>query len=71
MYSYDNKPIFKKILKKLFKKDKQTYERVIKKINEIINSGNIKHYKNLKHSLKTIFYLNLFFHIIIYSKNTK
>ena len=52
MYPYENKPLFKKILKKLFKKDKKTYERIIKKINEIINSGDIGHYKNLKHDLK-------------------
>lgn len=51
MYSYENKPLFKKILKKLFKKDKITYERIIKKINEIINS-NVEHYKNLRHDLK-------------------
>ena len=52
MYSYENKPLFKKILKKLFKKDKTTYERVMAKIQEIINSGDVEHYKNLKHDLK-------------------
>ena len=36
------------ILKKLFKKDKKRYEIVWKKINEIINSSDIEHYKNLK-----------------------
>ncbi len=39
-------------MNKLFKKDKQTRERIIKKINEIINSGNIEHYKNLRYDLK-------------------
>lgn len=52
MYPYENKPYFKEILKKLFKKDKKTYERIIKKIQEIINSDNIDHYKNLKYDLK-------------------
>ena len=52
MYSCKNKPYFKKILKKLFKKDKKLYEQVIKKIEEIINNYNIEHYKNLKHDLK-------------------
>ena len=52
MYPYENKPPLKKILKKLFKKDKQTYERVMKKIQEVINSGDIKHYKNLKYPLQ-------------------
>lgn len=52
MYPYENKLLFKKILKKLFKKDKITYERVMKKINEIINSGDVEHYKNLKYPLQ-------------------
>ena len=52
MYPYENKPLFKKILKKLFKKDKITYERIMKKIQEIINSEDIEHYKNLRHDLK-------------------
>lgn len=36
------------ILKKFFKKDKKRYEIVWKKINEVINSSNIEHYKNLR-----------------------
>jgi YafQ family addiction module toxin component len=36
------------ILKKLFKKDKKRYEIVWKKINEIINSPDVEHYKNLR-----------------------
>ena len=51
MYPYENKPLFKKILKKLYKKNKTTYERVIAKIQEIINSD-VEHYKNLRHDLK-------------------
>jgi len=35
-------------LKKLFKKDKKKYEIVWKKINEIMNTSNVEHYKNLK-----------------------
>ena len=37
---------------KLFKKDNQTRERIIKKIQEIINSADVEHYKNLRHDLK-------------------
>jgi len=51
MYHYENKPLFKKVLKKLYKKDKTTYERVMTKIQEIINSD-VEHYKNLRHDLK-------------------
>lgn len=45
-------PNLQKIMLKLFRKDNQTRERIIKKINEIINSGDIEHYKNLKKPLQ-------------------
>ena len=52
MYQYKIQPSLQKIMLKLFKKDKQAYERIIKKINEIINSEDIGHYKNLKYPLQ-------------------
>ncbi len=52
MYSYEIKPNLRKILNRISKKDKTTYERVLKKIEEIINSSNKKHYKNLKGGMK-------------------
>jgi len=39
-------------LKKLCKKDKVTYESLMKKIEEIINCENINHYKNLRKPLQ-------------------
>ena len=39
-------------LKKLSKKDKALYDQVIKKINEVINSEDVGHYKNLRYNLK-------------------
>ncbi len=52
MYNYEIVPDLKRILNKLSKKDKQTYEQVIKKINEVINSFEVEHYKNLRYELK-------------------
>ena len=52
MYEYEIKPSLRKILKKLSKKNKQLYEQVLKKINEVVNSYNIESYKNLRHDLK-------------------
>jgi len=52
MRDYEIKPSLQKILKKIFKKDKNIYERILKKIEEIINSENIEHYKNLRNNLK-------------------
>jgi len=39
-------------LKKLSRKDKALHEQVIKKIDEIINSSDVEHYKSLRHNMK-------------------
>jgi len=51
MYDYEIKPNLQKILKKLSRKDKNLYEQILKKINEIINSDP-EHYKNLRYDMK-------------------
>ncbi len=52
MYSYELIPYLQNILNKLSKKDKSLYEQVLNKINEIINSPDIEHYKNLRYDMK-------------------
>lgn len=52
MHSHEIKPNLKKILEKLSKKDNTLYEQVLKKIDEIIKSDSIEHYKNLRHDMK-------------------
>ena len=52
MCQYKIKPSLQNILKKLLKKDNQTRERVIKKIQEIVNSFDVEHYKNLRYPLQ-------------------
>ena len=42
MYQYKIQPTLQKIMLKLYKRDNQTRERIIKKISEIINSENIE-----------------------------
>lgn len=39
-------------LKKISKKDKSLHEQIIKKIEEIVNSYDIEHYKNLRYDMK-------------------
>jgi YafQ family addiction module toxin component len=41
-----------KIMIKLEKKNGFLYNQIKNKINEVINSKNIEHYKNLRHDLK-------------------
>ena len=52
MREYDIKPELSKILKKLFKKDKDAYEQIINKIDEIIKCQDPEHYKPLRYDLK-------------------
>ena len=47
MYNLEIKPELQKVLSKLCKKDKKTYEAVMKKIEEILQ--NPQHYKPLKY----------------------
>lgn len=48
---YEIKPNLKQLLSKISKKNSLMYERILKKIQEVINS-NPEHYKNLRHDLK-------------------
>jgi len=52
MRSYNTSERLDKILDKLSKKDKQLYEQVLRKIDEIINSKSIEPYKNLRYNMK-------------------
>jgi len=52
MYRCEIKPHLQNALKKLLKRDKQLYERVLKKIEEIINCADVEHYKNLSYDMK-------------------
>ena len=67
MYSHEIKPHLKKILEKLSKKDKSTYEQILKKINEIIKSGSIDHYKNLKHDMKDCKRVHIGHFVLVFS----
>jgi len=51
MYSYEIIPYLQERLKKLSKKDKKLYERVLTKIQEVINSEDVEHYKNLRYEM--------------------
>jgi len=72
MYSYEIKPSLQKVLTKLSKKDKTTYEKVLKKIEEIINAQSIEHYKNLRYDLKDLKRVHVGHFVLLFSfeKNT-
>jgi len=52
MHNYEVVPSLQKVLKILSRRDASTYERVLKKIEEVINSPAVEHYKNLRYDLK-------------------
>jgi YafQ family addiction module toxin component len=65
MYSYETTPQLEKILRKLFKKDKVRYEATLKKIDEIINSPNLDHYKNLRYNMKDSKRVHIYSHFVL------
>ncbi|MEK6835549.1 MAG: addiction module toxin RelE [Nanoarchaeota archaeon] len=50
--NYEIHPDLDKILSKLTKKDKVQFEKILKKIDEIIHLENLNHYKNLRAPLQ-------------------
>ena len=52
MRKFEIKPELYKKLVKLSKKDKKSYETVMRKIDEVTNSSSVEHYKNLRYNMK-------------------
>ena len=52
MYAYKLSKNFERIIAKLQKKDPTLYRNLLHKIQEVIQSSNLEHYKNLKYDLK-------------------
>jgi len=52
VYNFYVSEHLQKILNKLSKKDQDTYNQILKKIDEIMHSENIEHYKNLRYNMK-------------------
>jgi len=71
MYTWERSEKLKKILKKLFKKDKVRYEATLRKINEIINSNNFDHYKNLSYDMKEFKRVHIDSHFVLIFKIDK
>lgn len=52
MYTFNVSENLQKILRKLAKKDKHMYDQVLNKIDEIVHSEDVEHYKNLRYWMK-------------------
>lgn len=69
IYSLKILPNLDKILAKLEKKDKTSYEQIMKKIDEIISSDNADHYKNLRKPLQHLKRVKIGHFILVFSVN--
>lgn len=49
--AYKTSKEFDRVLGKLEKKNKQLYENLLHKMNEVIHSENVEHYKNLRYNM--------------------
>jgi mRNA-degrading endonuclease RelE of RelBE toxin-antitoxin system len=67
MREFEIKPELNKKLVKLSKKDKNRFEAVLKKIDEVVSSGDIEHYKNLRHDMKDSKRVQLGHFVLIFS----
>ncbi|MBI2575766.1 hypothetical protein HYV84_01010 [Candidatus Woesearchaeota archaeon] len=52
MHNFSVEENLNKTMLKLKKKDRVTYDAIMKKMGEIINSSDIEHYKNLRNPLQ-------------------
>lgn len=65
MREFEVKPHLQNILRKLHKKDKVAYEAIMKKIEEIVESPTIDHYKNLRYDLKEMKRVHVATHFVL------
>ena len=52
MYAFKVSAHLQDIMKKLSEKDKNLYDRLLGKMQEVISSDSIEHHKNLRYNLK-------------------
>lgn len=68
MYEWGRSDKLIKILRKLYKKDKNKFEATLKKIREVAYNNNPQHYKNLSHSLKDFNRVHIDSHFVLIFK---
>jgi len=71
MREFEIKPELERILKKLFKKDKNMYGQIMKKIEEIVDSYDVEHYKNLRYNMKDSKRVHIGHFVLVFSYNKK
>ena len=67
MREFEIKLELHKKLVKLFKKDKTAYEAVMNKVQQVISSGDVEHYKNLRYNMKYLKRVHICHFVLIFS----
>tara|TARA_Y100000310_G_scaffold140319_2_gene139684 strand:+ start:1835 stop:2101 length:267 start_codon:yes stop_codon:yes gene_type:complete len=70
MRKFEIKPELYKKLVKLSKKDKKSYESVMRKIDEVVDSSSVEHYKNLRYNMKDSKRVHLGHFVLVFSYDT-
>ncbi len=65
MHDYALSIKLKKIFGKIYSKDKARYEAAMKKVEEVSNSENLEHYKNLRYSMKRFKRVHIDSHLVL------
>jgi len=71
MREYEIKPSLAKKLKKIKKKDLKSCSNILKKINEIIKSNDVNHYKNLRKPMQHLKRVHVNAHFVLTFKYTE
>lgn len=69
MREFEIKPELKKKLIKILKKNRKIYEKIMKKIEETINSSDVEHYKNLRYNMKDSKRVHIGHFVLVFSYN--
>ncbi len=69
MREFEIKPELNSKLVKLSKKDKNRFQTVMKKVEEIVNSADIEHYKNLRYDMKDSKRVHIGPFVLVFSYN--
>ncbi|MBI5393564.1 addiction module toxin RelE [Candidatus Woesearchaeota archaeon] len=65
MRSHSPEEKLKKILEKLYKKDRKRYEIIMQKMQEILTCSDVNHYKNLRSPLQHLKRVHIDSHFVL------
>jgi len=69
MHNFEIKKELDDIMKKLYRKDRNLHEQIMNKINEIVNSESLDHYKYLRYNMKDSQRVHVGHFVLVFSFN--